>query len=174
MITKHISLGATLVLVASLWLNADQPGKPKTGSAEFERMKTLVGTWHGKADMGQGPVDMTVQYRVLAGGTVLEERVFPDTPNEMVTMYYDKDGKLAMTHYCVMGNRPAMTLKSSDARTLKFDFDSTCGINPTKESHMHALSITFDDADTITTSCKAIIEGQEMPEHPTTLKRVKT
>jgi hypothetical protein len=174
MISKHISLGATLLLVASLWLNADQPENPKTGSAEFERMKTLVGTWHGKTDMGQGPVDITVQYRVLAGGTVLEERVFPDTPQEMVTMYYDKDGKLAMTHYCVMGNRPAMTLESSDAKQLKFDFDATCGINPAKESHMHALSITFDDADTITTSCKAIIQGQEMPEHPTTLKRVKS
>jgi hypothetical protein len=39
---------------------------------------------------------------------------------------------------------------------------------------MHALSITFDDADTITTSCKAIIDGKDQPEKPTTLKRVKS
>jgi hypothetical protein len=124
--------------------------------------------------MGQGPVEMTVQYRLLAGGTVLEERCFPGTPNEMVTMFYDKDGKLALTHYCVLGNRPAMVLNSSDAKTIKFDFDKNCGINTAKESHMHALKLTFDDANTITASCRAFIEGKELPEHPTTLKRVKS
>lgn len=171
--TKITSVGTMLLLASSLWLTAGEPEKPKQGSPEFERMKTLVGAWAGKVDMGQGLVDMTAQYRLLAGGSVLEERVFAGTPNEMVTMYYDKGGKLAMTHYCVMGNRPGMLLKSSDPKTIKFDFDETCGINPTKESHMHALTITFDDADTITTSCKAIMDGKEMPEHPTTLKRVK-
>jgi hypothetical protein len=91
----------------------------------------------------------------------------------MVTMYYDRNGKLALTHYCVMGNRPGMLLKSSDDKTLRFDFDKTCGINPTKESHMSALTIQFDDADTITASCRAIMDGKEVPEKPTTLKRVK-
>jgi len=174
--TKITLICATLLLAASLGLNAAEAAKtekPKQGSAEFERMKTLVGSWTGKTDMGQGPVDITLQYRLLAGGSVLEERCFAGTPNEMVTMYYDKDGKLAMTHYCVMGNRPGMTLKSADKKTIKFDFDATCGINPKKESHMHALSITFDDADTLTSSCVAIMDGKELPEHPTTLKRVK-
>jgi hypothetical protein len=172
--TKSTSLGATLLLATSLWLTAGEPGKPQPGSPEFERMKTLVGSWQGKADLGQGPIDMVAQYRLLAGGSVLEERVFAGTPNEMVTMYYDKEGQLALTHYCMMGNRPGMLLKSSDARTLKFDFDKTCGINATKESHMHAMTISFDDPDTITTGCKAIVDGKEMAEHLTTLKRVKS
>jgi len=165
---------ATLLLATAVSMTADEPVKPKKGSPEFERMKTLVGTWQGKTDMGQGPIDITVKYRLVAGGSVLEERVFEGTPNEMVSMYYDQGGKLAMTHYCVMGNRPGMTLKSSDLTTIKFDFDATCGINPATESHMHALTIHFDDADTITTSCKAIMDGKEAPEHPTTLKRVKS
>ena len=172
--TKITALFTALLLTAALAAPANGTDKPKTGSAEFERMKTLVGSWTGKCDMGQGPIDMTIQYRVLAGGTVLEERVFAGTPNEMVTMYYDRDGKLAMTHYCVLGNRPGMKLKSADAKTIKFDFDSTCGINPKQESHMHALSITFDDADTVTTSCIAIMDGKELPEKPTTLKRIKS
>ena len=172
---KIASCGAALLLAAVMCANADEPAKqPKKGSAEFERLKSLVGTWKGKTDMGQGPIEMTVRYRLVAGGSVLEERVFEGTPNEMVTMYYDKDGKLAMTHYCMFGNRPGMSLKSSDDKTINLDFDSMCGINPSKESHMHALSIHFDDADTITTSCKAIIDGKEMPDHPTTLKRVKS
>jgi len=67
-----------------------------------------------------------------------------------------------------------MLLKSSDSKSLKFDFDETCGINVSKESHMHALTLTFDDADTLTASCKAIVDGKELPDHPTKLSRVKS
>jgi len=174
--TQITTLLTALLLTAAIGANAGETDKTKakSDSAEFARMKTLVGNWAGKCDLGQGPVDLTIQYRLLAGGSVLEERCFAGTPNEMVTMYYDQNGKLAMTHYCIFGNRPNMKIKSADAKTIKFDFDATCGINPTKESHMHALSITFDDADTITTSCQAIIDGQEVPEKPNTLKRVKS
>ena len=174
--TNITTILSALILTTSLGANAGEADKAKAkpDSAEFARMKTLVGSWTGKADMGQGPIDMTIQYRLLAGGSVLEERCFVGTPNEMVTMYYDNGGKLAMTHYCVFGNRPAMKIKSAGAKTIKFEFDATCGINPNKESHMHALSITFDDADTITTSCQAIIDGREAPDKPTTLKRVKS
>src|SRR5258708_22802054 len=92
--TNISSVCVTLLLASAVWLNADEAAKPKQGSPEFERMKSLVGTWTGKTDMGQGPIDMTVQYRLLAGGSVLEERVFSGTPNEMVTMFYDQNGKL--------------------------------------------------------------------------------
>ena len=131
--TKFMPVCATLVLATSLWLGAGESEESKPSSPEFERLKTLVGSWKGTTDIGQGPIDMTVQYRPLAGGGVLEERVFAGTPNEMITMFYVKDGKLALTHYCIMGNRPAMLLKSSDATTLKFDFDKTCGNNVAKD-----------------------------------------
>ena len=174
--TKITSVCVALLLAASLGLSAGEAPQPKSAPASpaFERMKSLVGTWKGTVDMGQGPVEMVSQYRLLAGGSVLEERSFPGTPNEMVTMYYDKGGKLALTHYCMLGNRPSMVFKSSDAKTIKFDFDKSCGINPKKESHMHALSLTFEDADTLKASCQAIMDGKEMPEKPTTLKRVKS
>jgi hypothetical protein len=172
--TKITALCATLLIAGSLGLSAEDMPKPKPGSPEFERMKTLVGSWQGTADMGEGPIDLTVQYRLLAAGTVLEEKVFAGTPNEMTTMYYDQNGKLAMTHYCMLGNRPGMVLKSADAKSLSFDFDGSCGVDPVKEAHMHALTISFDSANTITTSCKAVIDGKETPGHPTTLKRVKS
>ena len=73
-----------------------------------------------------------------------------------------------------MGNRPGMVLESANGKTMKFAFDTTCGINPKSESHMHSLTLTFDDTDTITASCKAFMDGKEMPEKPTTLKRVKS
>jgi hypothetical protein len=171
--TKIIAVCAASLLTASALLAGSEEAARKS-SSEFERMKSLVGTWTGQADMGQGPVEMTVEYRLLAGGSVLEERVFSGTPHEMVTMYYDKDGQLALTHYCVLGNRPAMLLKSADAKSLRFDFDKSCGINVAKEWHMHALTIRFDDPDTITTRCKSYKDGKAQPEHPTTLKRVKS
>jgi hypothetical protein len=170
---KLTSFCATLLLTASGWLHAGEPTPAKAGSAEFERMKTLVGTWTGTTDMGQGPVPMTIQYRLVAAGSALEERIAPGTPHEMLTMYYDKAGKLALTHYCVMGNRPEMALKVADAKSLTFDLDACCAIDAKKESHMHGVTIHFDDADTITTSCKAIIDGKDAPEHASTFKRVK-
>jgi hypothetical protein len=74
----------------------------------------------------------------------------------------------------MFGNRPGMLLKSSDDKSLQFDFDELCGIDPKKESHMHSLKIAFDDSDTITTTCKAVMDGKETEAHPTTLKRVKS
>jgi hypothetical protein len=174
--TKIIST-TILLAVSSFVTAAEAPATPPTkpSSAEFERMKSLVGTWTGKADMGQGPMDMSVRYRLIAAGSVLEERVFEGTPNEMVTMYFDnKDGKLAATHYCMLGNRPAMKVTASDDKSITFDFDaSCCTIDPAKESHMHGMKVSFEDADTISTNCTAIMEGKETTGHPTTLKRVK-
>lgn len=172
---KSTIISAAFLLTVSLFGTAAEPATSKPASAEFERMKSLVGTWTGKTDMGDGPVDMTIRYRLIAAGSVLEERVMEGTPNEMVTMYFvNKEGKLALTHYCMMGNRPAMNVKASDAKSITFDFDPTgCTIDPAKESHMHGMTIRFEDADTISTSCKAIMDGKEMPEHATTLKRAK-
>lgn len=163
----------TLLLALAANLNAAENAQAKSASPEFERIKSLAGTWKGMVDIGEGPVELVSQYRLLAGGSVVEERSFAGTPNEMVTMFYETNGKLALTHYCIMGNRPGMTLKSSDDKTIRFAFDETCGINPKKESHMHALTLRFDDADTITATCRAFMDGKEMPQKPTTMKRVK-
>lgn len=168
------SVAVSLLLAATLSAATGEASTAKPASPEFERLKSLVGTWKGMADLGEGPVEMTTHYRLIAGGSVLEEKVFVGTPNEMTTMYYDKNGRLALTHYCVLGNRPGMVLASADTKTLKFAFDETCGINPTRESHMHALTLTLVDADTLTVSCRAFMDGKELPEQPTTLKRVKS
>ena len=160
--------------VASGWLTAAQPDKPYQGSAEFERMKTLVGTWKGKADMGQGPMEFTVEYRLISGGSALEERIHAGTPKEMVTMYHDRKGKLALTHYCMLGNQPGMVFKASDRKTLRFDFDATCGVNAKSETHMHALTLTFEDADTIQQDWKLFEGGKAKDSHPFTLKRIKS
>ena len=118
-------------------------------------------------------MDFTVEYRLISGGNALEERIFAGTPKEMVTIYYDRHGKLGLTHYCMLGNRPAMLLKSSDSKTLKFDFDPKCDVDAKSEMHMHALTITFADNDTFTQDWKLFEDGKAKDSHPFTLKRVK-
>jgi hypothetical protein len=171
--TNPAFLACILMFAAVPGLRSGEPEPAQSVSPEFERMKSLVGKWEGKADMGQGPVEMDLQFRLIAGGSVLEERVFAGTPHEMVSMYYVEDGKLAMTHYCVLGNRPMMRLKSATGDTIEFDFDARCGIDPEKETHMHALTLKFVDPDTIESSCRAFADGKEAPAHAVTLKRVK-
>ena len=160
-------------LVVAFTLSAGQPGAPYKGSPEFERMKSLVGTWKGTHDMGQGPMEVTVEYRLVAGGSTLEERFFAGTPMEMVTMYHDQRGKLALTHYCMLHNQPGMLLKSSDAKTLSFDFDKNCGVDK-NSTHMHSLVVTFQDADNIGQDWKLYENGKAKDSHPFTLKRVKS
>src|SRR5215469_8674412 len=167
--TLCIAVASTFALCGQL-LGGEPPSAPKT-SSEFDRMKTLVGTWKGKADMGQGPMDFTVEYRLISGGTALEEHIFAGTPKEMVTIYHDRQGKLSLTHYCMLGNQPGMLLKSADAKVLKFDFDPKCGVDAKSEMHMHALTITFDDADTITQDWKLFENGKMKDSHPFALKR---
>src|SRR5215470_912802 len=149
-----------------------QQSTPKT-SPEFDRMKSLVGTWKGKADMGQGPMEFTVEYRLISGGSAMEERIFAGTPKEMLTIYHDRKGKLALTHYCMLGNQPGMALKSADSKSLQFDFDPKCGVDDKSEMHMHALTITFEDPDTIVQDWKLYQDGKMKESHPFTLKRVK-
>lgn len=172
MAIRLLSLLALTFIISPSPLRA-QPDKNYKGSPEFERMKALAGTWKGKADMGQGPMEMTVEYRIISGGSAVEERVFAGTPKEMVTMYHDKNGKLALTHYCMLANRPGMLLESSDAKTLRFDFDPACGVDAKSEMHMHSLSITFENPDVIVQDWKLFEDGKNKDSHPFTLKRVK-
>ena len=46
--TTVSSVSAVLLLAGALSLNAAEPIHAKKGSAEFERMKSLVGTWTGR------------------------------------------------------------------------------------------------------------------------------
>ena len=61
--------------------------------------------------------------------------------------------------------QPEMALQASDAKSLTFNLDaSCCTIDTKKESHMHAVTISFVGPNTISTRCKAMIDGKEVPE----------
>ena len=144
-----------------------------TGSKELERMKTLAGVWTGTGNMEPTGQAVRVEYRVTGAGSAVVETLFPGTPHEMVSVYYDKDGALYMTHYCSMGNRPQMMLKNSTADTIELDLAPGGEIAVDKEPHMHALKLTFDGADKLIADWTAFEAGQKKSVSTFTLTLVK-
>ena len=117
---------------------------PYQGSVAFERMKSLVGKWSADSPM-MGK--MNTEFRLIAGGSVVEERFAGGTPMEMLSTYHDVNGKLTMTHYCMLRNQPRMKLTKSTADSLTFDLAPTPGLNAAKDKHMHGATYTFIDAN---------------------------
>ena len=102
-----------------------------TPEQAFGAIKSLKGDWHGPAAMKGMPPSHSV-FRVTAGGSAVEETIFPGSPMEMLSVYHMDKGNLLMTHYCAIGNQPRMKLnaKKSTPQELVFDFDGGTNLNP--------------------------------------------
>lgn len=137
----------------------------------FERLKSLAGTWNGTSDDGK-PVKIT--YQVVSGGSaVMEAMDHDENDGGMVTMYHLDGNNLMMTHYCSMGNQPRMKASAlSGDGTLAFAFVD--GTNMSKDdAHMHALTITFKNNDTISHNWTMRSEGKDEMHVMMDLKRAK-
>lgn len=120
---------------------ADNPG--------FDKVKTLVGDWEGKAPDGK-PV--RVSYRLVSSGTALMETLGPGGESEMVTIYTADADRVALTHYCNANNQPRMRSAPVGGIPQKLDFSFVGATNlasPTA-GHMHNLTVTFEDKDHFT------------------------
>jgi len=164
---------ACLLLVGSFVAYAGEGrGSPYSGSKEYERMKQLVGVWEGTSNMGKEGQKIRVEYRLTAGGSAIVETLFPGTPEEMISVYYDNKGRLSMTHYCMLQNRPSMKLQKAGGDTLDFVFAKGSGIDPKKDAHMHALTISFADKDHIVENWTYFEDGKEKGVTRLNLSRV--
>ncbi len=144
-----------------------------SGSKEYERMKQLVGVWEGTSNTGKEGQPIKVEYRLTAGGSAIVETLFPGTPEEMISVYYDNKGKLSMTHYCMLQNQPHMKLLKASADKLDFIFAGGNGIDPQKDAHMHALAISFADKDHIVQNWTLFESGKEKEVTRLNLSRVR-
>ena len=164
-IINYLGITVVFLLCASTTL-ADQHEMPQIKtSAALDKIKQLVGTWTGTGgDMGDGKVE--VQYQLTSGGSAVVETLFPGSAHEMTTVYYDEAGKLAMTHYCMLGNHPTMELKKETANELMFEAGKDNHLE--NQPHMHTLDITFISPDSIEQKWSMIQPGKE--GHNTILK----
>ncbi len=164
-------LSILMIASTSLFATLEHDMKPYTGSAEFERLKALSGTWKGTSEMEGVKHDAAVQYYVTSNGSAVVEKLFPGTPHEMISVYYDKNGKPSMTHYCGLGNQPQMDLVSSNAQEMKFDFSPSSSVDATKEAHMHSLTLKFDGNDKLIHDWKFFKDGSGSGDTIITLTR---
>jgi len=141
------------------------------GPANLQRMKLLVGTWEGKHKRGDAEATATLTYAVTAGGSALVETLFPGTDEEMVSVYYDRDGKLNMTHYCRLGNQPVFEKTDSSGGILFFSLKDSQGISAPNEAHMHDLKLEFVSPDSIVQTWTLFDEGISQGETVFTLAR---
>lgn len=172
-----LTLLGVLLGVSSVWAveaeKADDTHKmppPYVGSAELQKMKSLVGKWEGPSpDMPYGKI--ILDYKVTSNGSAVVETILPGTPMEMISVYHDnKDGKLAMTHYCAMANAPEMVLQNPGEEKM------ILALNPDSikagEPHMHHLEITLKDATQMEQTWQCQPDGKTTKEQTSILTRV--
>ena len=142
------------------------------GSAELERIKGRAGKWEGESREPDGKTEkVTVEYKVTSGGSAVVETLMPGTPHEMTSVYYDEKGKLRMTHYCMLGNRPTLELKKTGAQKLQFKLARSSSFNPKKEQHMHALNLSTPAPDRLTQEWTCFQKGKSAGVTVFNLKR---
>ena len=142
---KHI-VALSLCLLVSNALAQEMPKHEV--SDELKRIKGLAGTWTGEVDHGKGPEPVTIVYHVTGAGSAVVETFNPGSPMEMVTVYHDRNGKLELTHYCMLGNQPHMKLTDSSENSVSLALVKDSGIKK-DEMHMSALTVEFESADKI-------------------------
>jgi hypothetical protein len=149
---KYLIGSITLCLLAGSYLNLPQSAaqtekpKPNKSSAQicFAKLKSLVGDWTHKDDK-TGKEVVTLRYRVISGGTAVEEEMLPGSPYSMTSIYTLDNGRLAMTHFCSMGNQPHLrATTASTASRIEFECIGGGGnMKSENDYHIHHLVFTF-------------------------------
>jgi hypothetical protein len=149
----RITLSLVLLLAATAFAQDAQKA--------FDQLKTLNGTWEGKASNGH---DLKVSFRPTAGGSALMSEIMGE--EDMITMFHMDNSRLLMTHYCGAGNQPRMQASlSPDGKTISFTFVDATNLSSAKAGHMDHVVITIPDADHHTEDWTFKQDGKEMKEH---------
>ena len=120
------------------------------GAAQFIRLAELGGSWRAcAAPRGSTP---TATYSVVGGGAAVLERLYPDSRQEMVTLYSLESNRLVADHYCVAGNHVKLVgaaLDGGDA--VGFELQEGLNLDAGRDAHMHGGSIRWISPNRIET-----------------------
>jgi hypothetical protein len=175
---RRIGVGVLVLFALAAGGRADDKavGKapPKVQHAGLERMKQLAGTWV-EADKDGKPTDKVVSViKVTAGGSAVQETLFPGRPMEMVSVYHLDGPDLVMTHFCMLGNQPRMKADpNSPPNQIHFRFAGGTNLDPSRDMHMHEGTITFVDDDHIETCGVCWKGGKPVKGHECGMKLVR-
>jgi hypothetical protein len=130
-------------------------------SPRLEKFKQLAGEWVGKETSGKEVQEVRVIYKVTSAGSAVVETLLPGGEHEMVTVIHADGDDLALTHYCALGNQPHMKTKGkTDGDKIAFQFASASNLKSEKDMHMHDVTYTFVDPDTLKTEWTHYNEGK--------------
>ncbi|MGV3622577.1 MAG: hypothetical protein ACO1OB_17290 [Archangium sp.] len=119
-----------LALLAALAVAA-----PTDGSAAFERLKKLEGSW--KTDAKDGPVQY-VLLRVVGGNAVLETTTGPDRTTVISATVYSLEGTELTASNHGVGGASRLKVKDADQTGVRFDGSA-------KEARVAGISLITKD-----------------------------
>ena len=176
MAQRFLVVGLMLLALGVGARSDDKSGKVPAASTHpgLERLKKLAGTCHA-ADANGKPTEQVVSViKITAGGSAVQETLFPGQPLEMVSIYHLDGADLLMTHYCVLGNQPRMKADpASPPNQIRFRFAGGSNLDPAKDMHMHEGTLTFVDDDHIEFAGVAWEGGKPAETHCATMKLVR-
>jgi hypothetical protein len=172
---------ASLVLLSAVVLLTGAADKKKARPAAekspgLEKFKQLAGEWVGKETGGGqgGGQEVRAIYKVTSAGSAVVETILPGSEHEMVTVIHADGDDLALTHYCALGNQPHMKTKGkTDGDKIAFKFASASNLKSEKEMHMHDVTYTFVDKDTLKAEWTHYDDGKPAGTAVFELKRKK-
>jgi len=145
--------------VITLLLGASTALFALDAQTSFATLKSLAGTWQGKASDGHS---VQVSYRVTANGSALMSEI-QGMHDDMITMFHLDGDRLLLTHYCAAGNQPRMVATASpDGKVITFDFLDATNLSTPQTGHMHRVVLTMIDPDHHTEEWDFVSQGKEM------------
>lgn len=81
---------------------------------------------------------------------------------------------MALTHYCAIGNQPHMKAKPKPGENkVAFEFVKASNMKSDRDMHMHSVTFTFVDKDTLKTEWTNYDGGKEAGKAVFNLTRKK-
>ena len=159
---RSLTLALVAVGVAGICGFSSAADKPKESGAKacFERIKKLAGDWV-TVDEKSGKETTMLKYRVIAGGSAVEESIMPGEAHEMVTVYHMDGPSLMLTHYCAVGNQPRMkATPTSTPAKIEFKCVGVSNVKSHNDMHMHHGLLTFASDDAMVTEWTGVDNGK--------------
>lgn len=126
----------------------------------LDRITALAGTWVALDDAGAPTERVVTELRTTAGGTAVLETIFPGEPHEMISVYAVDDGRLMLTHYCMMGNQPRYDVIEEEDDELVFRCRGGGNLADHDRPHMHEGRMRLVGDDRIDSKWTAVAAGE--------------
>jgi hypothetical protein len=159
-----VSVFVVALLVGGAVARAEEKAR-QANVKRLEALKGLAGEWVEVGKDGK-PTDKVISsIRVTAGGSAVQETLFPGGDKEMVTMYHLDGDDLILTHYCMLGNQPRMRAEpGTDVNKIAFKFVGGTNLKSNDEHHMHQATLTIEGKDRLKATWVSCQDGKPCHE----------